>query len=406
MQRHVLSALLPVALSAFACAACFALYGSGTLGATLAVGTGALVLLLVARAHWMLSDIFQRLDLFRMALSRAFAGSADLGPLPEGDDDVGHMGRVLRAGHRQLLEAWDEVSRLSTELGDSDRQHNALATFGTLATGTTDPDTVWPAFGRALRVLCGQGCGYRVLLPDPDTGGLRAAAEEGPPPGEGGVLELLVPGTGTQAGLLQLRLPDASPRTRAIAGAMASQAALAWTRCIQWHQGQPDAETDPLTGLHNLNWFRHRAALLHERARLGRRVYSIGIVDVDRLQVINEQFGRSSGDVVLCAVAAALRTCCRAGDGLARAEGGQFLLLFPETSLPEAVATAELVRRQVCGARVAHDGHPLPVTVSVGCGAWPLDDSSWEDVRAIAATALYRAKLSGRNRVEAVAAPW
>lgn len=407
LNRAVLDALLPVAIATLVTAACLALTGATASSDLLAVGLGVASALLIARAYWILSDAWSRLDVFRRALLAAFAGDGPLGPVPEGDDEIGQMGRALRTGHTALLNARAESRRLAALAAKYDRRAECLAEFTAAAIAAPYPGAVWPALGRALHTGFGSDWGYRVLLRDEDTGELREAAAAGlRPERPAWTLEKPLQSGGRISGILQVRHSDTAAEARSFLEALTAHAALSWANAEDHRRTREDAETDALTGLRNRRWLDRHAAEELERARRIRRPFAIAMLDIDRFGGINEQYGPAAGDTALRAAATCIRAAARPTDGVARYGGGQFVLLLPETALDAAMVVAEHARLAVARAKVAHGGRPLALTVSVGCAAWPLDQTGWEAVLAAAETALHHAKRSGRNRVEAVSLPW
>jgi two-component system, cell cycle response regulator len=134
--------------------------------------------------------------------------------------------------------------------------------------------------------------------------------------------------------------------------------------------------------------------------RYGHR-YSLAIGDLDGFKDYNDAFGHLAGDGVLQRVARTIRDELREGDGLYRYGGDEFVVLLPEQSLTEAARAMERVR-----AAVEHLAIPLRrvgiVTASFGVAELdPIGDMDPDTWFKRADAALYRAKTSGRNRVEA-----
>lgn len=167
------------------------------------------------------------------------------------------------------------------------------------------------------------------------------------------------------------------------------------------------ATYDGLTGL------LRREAILQElekelqRAVRYRRPLTIGLADLDHFKSVNDTYGHLAGDTMLKRVALALGDGLRSADSIGRYGGEEFLLVLPETSLDGAVAVAEKVRHLVEGAEVPLEADtPVRVTISIGLaslaelGAPPTPEA----LLAAADRSLYRAKQSGRNRVEPAAA--
>jgi two-component system cell cycle response regulator len=92
-------------------------------------------------------------------------------------------------------------------------------------------------------------------------------------------------------------------------------------------------------------------------------------------------------------------------DILARYGGEEIVMVVPGAELPDARAIAERIRERIEATPFAIEGgtRDIGVTVSVGVSVRRPTDSSPADLLKRADTALYRAKSSGRNRVEAAA---
>jgi diguanylate cyclase (GGDEF)-like protein len=89
---------------------------------------------------------------------------------------------------------------------------------------------------------------------------------------------------------------------------------------------------------------------------------------------------------------------------VARWGGEEFLILLPNTDLPGALVVAEALRQGVAAQRVVVGGQDLRLTLSIGVAACGLGQTIHQCIKA-ADTALYQAKLEGRNRVVAAPAP-
>lgn len=156
------------------------------------------------------------------------------------------------------------------------------------------------------------------------------------------------------------------------------------------------ARQDSLTNLPNR---RYALELLqNEELRVQRLQVRpcVCIIDIDHFKNINDTHGHAAGDEVLrlfsLQVAAALRT----SDVLTRWGGEEFMLLMPETSLPEAMRVVERLHVRLAQADIWQQHAQLQVTFSAGIAA-QLVDESMVDTVARADSAMYRAKQRGRN---------
>lgn len=91
----------------------------------------------------------------------------------------------------------------------------------------------------------------------------------------------------------------------------------------------PGHRLDPLTGILNMEGFVQRAAALLQTQPYRR--YALIKVNIIRFRYINQSYGYSTGDEVLCSIAQNLQACCRPGELCARPEKDNFafLCLYP-----------------------------------------------------------------------------
>src|SRR5580658_1845910 len=136
------------------------------------------------------------------------------------------------------------------------------------------------------------------------------------------------------------------------------------------------------------------------RAMREKKPMGIVLLDVDRFKSINDSLGHRSRDIVLKELARRLRSQLRGYDGVGRYGGEEFLLVLPGCDLGCALARTAEIQRSVADAPFELDPTQVSITLSMGvtishCGA---GDSA--TLLHDADLALYRAKNSGRDRIE------
>jgi diguanylate cyclase (GGDEF)-like protein len=160
------------------------------------------------------------------------------------------------------------------------------------------------------------------------------------------------------------------------------------------------ATHDGLTGCVNRVYF--DAILNHalERGRRDKAPVSLLLMDLDRLQHVNDRHGHSCGDDVLRSFAQCVRARIRKSDVFGRLGGEEFGLILPLTDKNGAVLLAERIRiafESLPGR--APGGEPIVVTVSLGVStALPRNDLSGNEAYSDAEEALSEAKRQGGNR--------
>ena len=156
---------------------------------------------------------------------------------------------------------------------------------------------------------------------------------------------------------------------------------------------------DPLTGLSNRAGLNERLEALAGRLPEDDTPVQVAIMDLDHFKSINDGYGHLAGDRVLKIVADQLRRQLREGDFLARFGGEEFVALFPGATPDVAGQLLEKMRQVIEACPFHFKGMRIVVTVSVGTTAIRAREAT-ETALKRADQALYRAKDSGRNRIE------
>jgi diguanylate cyclase (GGDEF)-like protein len=159
------------------------------------------------------------------------------------------------------------------------------------------------------------------------------------------------------------------------------------------------ASVDPLTGMFNRRGFAEACSRVIEREAKAGRPVTVMIFDIDHFKSINDRFGHPAGDEILKLFATVVINNVRISDLSGRVGGEEFAALLP-CSLEEGVIVAERVREAFETAGITCEEGAVDTTVSIGVAGGPAG-TELEVLLAAADTALYQAKRSGRNRVEA-----
>ncbi|MEV7397160.1 EAL domain-containing protein [Aeromicrobium sp. NPDC092404] len=154
------------------------------------------------------------------------------------------------------------------------------------------------------------------------------------------------------------------------------------------------ATHDSLTGLPNRALFLERAQQATQRRQPHPLV--ICFLDLDDFKTVNDTYGHSTGDLLLCELSERLVTCLRPEDTVARFGGDEFAILLEDTSLDESLRVMDRVIAAtsvpIVLAGTEHIAH-FSIGVAPGRPA-----ASVDDLVAEADVAMYEAKAGGRNR--------
>lgn len=140
---------------------------------------------------------------------------------------------------------------------------------------------------------------------------------------------------------------------------------------------------------------------IQRTARFGSE-FSIIMMDIDDFKHLNDTCGHVAGDRVLRAVADVVKQEMRGVDTAARYGGEEIAMILPRTAMVDAYNQAERIRARIEAFPIAVDsGDVISVTASFGIASHPESGATdAESLVALADRALYRAKKTGKNRVE------
>ncbi|TAK55607.1 MAG: EAL domain-containing protein [Gammaproteobacteria bacterium] len=127
---------------------------------------------------------------------------------------------------------------------------------------------------------------------------------------------------------------------------------------------------------------------------------SVLYLDVDRLHVVNDNFGLHVGDELLARIAELLRRKPRPGALVARIAGDRFGVFLPDCTLDFAQQIADMIRRQCAELSGSRGDGMMQVSVSIGVAELPDTQNPLAHGLANAEIACKAAKDRGRDRVE------
>src|SRR6202035_2516358 len=127
------------------------------------------------------------------------------------------------------------------------------------------------------------------------------------------------------------------------------------------------AQNDSLTGLYNVRMFNELWQREHDACERNRGgVYSLLMIDMDKLKEINDVFGHEAGNSAITLVAQCLQRSIRATDHAARFGGDEFAVLLPGASPEIAEAVIKRVRHNVYKTTLDLKSRMIRCSVSIG----------------------------------------
>ncbi len=163
---------------------------------------------------------------------------------------------------------------------------------------------------------------------------------------------------------------------------------------------------DQLTGLYNRRYFYDQVELALAQTKRYGQPLCILMLDLDHFKSVNDQYGHGFGDAVLAKVSSALKQEVRDTDILVRFGGEEFVIIFNNTNCNNGQLFAERIRATI-GSLVWDEKQGFIQTVSIGLhclnsAGCNIDSASQlyiDQLIHYADTALYLAKVQGRNKV-------
>jgi diguanylate cyclase (GGDEF)-like protein len=126
---------------------------------------------------------------------------------------------------------------------------------------------------------------------------------------------------------------------------------------------------------------------------------------VDNFKTVNDTFGHSRGDQLLCLITETMNQHIRQIDAVARLGGDEFALLFPETDYYAAEIVLKRLQKQllavICSpALEVFAIESLPISFSIGAVTFSSVPDSIDQILDKVDNLMYDVKLNGKNGIK------
>jgi len=158
------------------------------------------------------------------------------------------------------------------------------------------------------------------------------------------------------------------------------------------------ATYDSMTKLLSRQAFFKQAQHLHDDFQKNNQTYSVCIIDIDNFKSINDTYGHALGDKVLINFGQIFYNVFKSDYTIGRIGGEEFALLL-YVDIHKAKQYIEVLQEAITQSNILYKGEHVKYTVSIGIFENKTSNTLlFDNALSKADTALYYAKLSGKNK--------
>ena len=146
------------------------------------------------------------------------------------------------------------------------------------------------------------------------------------------------------------------------------------------------AATDAKTGVRSLDYIKTRLEEEYQEALQTGQPSAVLYVDLDNLEMVNRNFGRAVGDVLLKEVARAIESSVPPGSDVGHVGGDEFVIVLPATKPQEARPVLFAIEKGIknCKLELGKRGWVGYLGCRIGVAAWPGEARSANDIIRVA----------------------
>lgn len=196
------------------------------------------------------------------------------------------------------------------------------------------------------------------------------------------------------------RNSELTERERNLIGVVSSIVGVALNNTRSFADITFTAQTDPLTRLFNIGYFKDVMGDELNRAKRFQHTLSVTIIDLDNFKSYNDTYGHQAGDQLIIQMAQIFDDHFDTTDTIARYGGDEFIIMCPELSKGEVAKSVDDLRHSLETYDFARGKGEVNVTFSAGIASYPDDGINTKELIKAADSALYDAKDAGKNLVK------
>jgi diguanylate cyclase (GGDEF)-like protein len=155
---------------------------------------------------------------------------------------------------------------------------------------------------------------------------------------------------------------------------------------------------DSLTGIANRFFLDTKLEEVLQRAKLNSTSFAFFFIDLNNFKSINDNYGHSTGDLVLKEVAKNIKNVIRSGDIFARISGDEFAIVLEDIKDKENIDKIAQIILDVASLPIHYNDTTIKVSCSIGISIFPKDSQSKNKLFHLADMAMYEAKKLGGSK--------
>ena len=156
---------------------------------------------------------------------------------------------------------------------------------------------------------------------------------------------------------------------------------------------------DSLTGLYNRYYLEeHLDNVLDKLSKLYSEI-SVAFIDIDNFKAINDTYGHVNGDVILKNLGEKINDCIRESDYAFRYGGDEFLIIFPNTKLDQALNATKRIKQNIS---TSTEKNGIKLSLSIGISTYQRFENHKTLIDRVDKI-MYESKKNGKNQITVAA---
>lgn len=159
---------------------------------------------------------------------------------------------------------------------------------------------------------------------------------------------------------------------------------------------------DNLSGLYNRKYFYEtleKYSSVYSEVKNDGSTFSVVLIDVDDLTVINDRFGQQNGDLVLKTIADLLLQNTRKADTCFRIGGDEFAIVLPATDKTQAYGLVKQTIGAIADSPIIVENKRQKITISAGIATFDKNEPDISKLLSVAERKVNKSKREGKNQV-------